>query len=331
MIQASTMQTPQYQTLVPQPNYNAVKIDINNPQVNTPGSQSQMTATPVYGSVPVASVYEVPQQSIYQPAALQEAPSVPPPVIIQQPSINQTTAPAAPAAPVVEAPAAPPQAVEVKTPETVTPKVDLNAFLSKLTSNDYKEQAIGMQSIVEMVKNSPEIAAELLDVKIIDALLGIMNKDSSALEGPTPKQLQIREKIMNGKKVSEADAAEANKISPMELAERNKLLAIFTVVTLQKLYGSEIERIYKNVEPLTNLPGAAAIVEQIKNNPNPIVRAVSIQALDQIKRSEYKQDLKTLFTVAKNDKDPYVKKAAENALKELEQIPNPSTEEPKTA
>lgn len=53
------IQNAQYQAIIPQPNYNAVKIDINNPQVNAPTSEKSTTA-PVYSSVPTASVYEVP-------------------------------------------------------------------------------------------------------------------------------------------------------------------------------------------------------------------------------------------------------------------------------
>lgn len=371
MAQVSAIQPLQPQTpLHVQPNYNAVKIDINNPQVNTPGSQTGVAS--VYGSVPTASVYEVPQQSIYQPAAVQDSPPIPPPVIIQ-PSVNPSPSPAAPAAP--------PQEIEVKAPETMAPKVDLNEFInklinnnnnytyeeqvsavkeiaataknspeiytellsifiSKLTNNDYKEQVEAMKGMAAITKISSDISSDfaadlLLDVKVADTLLGIINTDTSKLEGPTPKQLEIREKIMSGKKVSEADEAEANVISPMELAERKKIMAIFTVTTLQKLYSLQIEKLYNNIAPLTELPGAASMVEQIKNNPNPIIRVACIEALSelerQLKRPEYKQDLTTLFTVAKNDKDHYVQIAAEEALKNLEQIPNPSTEEPKAA
>lgn len=335
MAQISPIQTvscPPCQRISPQPNYNAVKISINNPQVNVAGPQAnntqipqdQITAAPVYTSVPSSSLYDMPQKSVYQP----ETPVVPPPVIVQ-PTINQVPEPVqvipavTPAPAPAPASAAEPQKVEVKAPEEAKPQVDLNKFISKLSSTDYDEQVQTMATIAQMVEVSPQKATELLDVKVIDALLGIVTKDSSKLAGPTPKQLQIREKIISGKKVTEAETAEANKISPMELAERNKLYAILTIATLQKLYGSEIEKMSKTVVPLTELPGAAVIVEQIKSNPNPMVKAVGIEALSYIQRPEYKQDLKTLFSVVKNDKDPFVKKAAEEALKKLEQVANP--------
>lgn len=321
MMQVPMVQPPQYQTN-PQPNYNAVKIDINNPQVNAPGySQNQPAALPVYNSVPTASVYEMPQQSIYQPqqsisqpAAVKEAPEVPPPVIVQ-PIVNQ--------APVPAGPETAEQKVEVKAPEAQKPQVDLNEFISKLANPDYEVQANAMESIADMAQNAPQKATELLDVKVVDALLGIMSKDSSKLAGPTPQQLQIREKIMSGQSVTEAETAEANKITPMEQSERNKQYAIYTVAILDKLYASEIEKMDKTVVPLTELPGAAGIVEQIKNNPNPMVRVAGIDAMSFIQRPEYKQDLTTLFNVAKNDKDSNVQKAAELALKKMDQLTTP--------
>lgn len=318
-MQVPTVQPQQTYPVSAQPNYNAVKIDINNPQVNAPGySQNQTPApvqTPAYTapiySYPPAQVYEMPQQSVYQPQAVQQIPSVPQPVIVQ-PAVNQVPA------------AAPAQPVEVKAPEAATPQVDLNAFLGKLTNPDYNVQASAMEEIAGLAQNSPQKATELLDVKVIDTLLGIMQNDTSKLTGPTPQQLQIREKIMSGKPVTEAETAEANKITPMEQAERNKQYAIYTVAILQKLYGSEIEKMNNTVVPLTELPGAAGIVEQIKNNPNPMVRASGIDALSYIQRPEYKQDLTTLFTVAKKDKDANVQQAAAKALEKLAQVADAS-------
>lgn len=366
-----------------QPNYNAVKIDIHNPQVNVP-TQAQATvpmataqqpvqqtvqsmqtpqvaptqvapamATPIYSSVPTASVYEVPTQSIYEPKtgnnppqSAQPEPIVPVPVIVP-PTVVQT--PVAPQAPVSPAPTpatvaqtapasteaivapvpvetkeadktASAQKVEVVTPEVVAPKLDVNAFIGRLTNPDFEQQASAMEEIAELAQTSPKQATELLDVKVVDTLLGIMSADSSKLQGPSPKQLQIREKMINGKPVTDAEKVEAVKITPMEQAERNKQYAIYTVAILQKLYGSEIEKMNNTVVPMTELPGAAGIVQQVKTNPNPMVRAAGIDALSYIQRSEYKQDLTTLFTVAKKDKDSNVQKAAAKALEKLTQV-----------
>ena len=328
MMQVPTVQTPTAIT-TPTAQYNAVNLQISNPSVNVPSSApcqppAAPVTAPIYGNVPTASIYEMPQQSIYPTAApapsAQQMPSVPQPVIIT-PVIAPTPAPAPIA---VSAPTAAPQAVEVKAPEAAKPSVDVNAFIAKLSGSDYEQQAGAMEAIADLAQNSPKQASALLDVKVIDTLLGIMQTDSSKLTGPTPAQLQIREKIMGGKPVSEAETAEANKITPMELSERNKQYAIYTVAILQKLYGSEIEKMNSSVVPLTELPGAAGIVEQIKNNPNPMVRASGIDALSYIQRPEYKQDLSTLFTVAKSDKDVNVQQAATKALEKLAQVVTPA-------
>lgn len=330
-MQIPAIQNPMCQSVPPvQPNYNAVKIDINNPQVNTPETQKQVPSAPVTApmySYPQAQIYEMPQQSIYQPKqapvqapAVKEVPAVPQPVIVQ-PAVSQTTSPAAPVAPIsATAPVAPALPVEVKAPEALTSKIDLNAFIAKLTNPNFDEQANAMETIADMVQNKPKEATELLDVKVVDTLLGIMNQDTSKLEGPTPQQLQIREKIMSGKQVTAAETAEANKTTPMEQAERNKQYSMYTVAMMQKLYGSEIEKLNNTVVPMTELPGAAGIVEQVKNNPNPMVRASGIDALSYIQRPEYKQDLTTIFTVAQNDKDVNVQKVAAKALEKLAQV-----------
>lgn len=398
MMQVPTVQTPQ---LAPaQPSYNAVKIDIHNPQVNVPASQptpAPVTA-PIYDNIPNASVYEVPKQSIYEPKQnfnpppiAQEMPSVPAPVIVPptvttvpptSPVVPPTVTTIPPIAPVVpsvetkkeespvetkteapksEAPAekkdetaapvvdakpevapkiatdaapvtatAPVQPVEVKAPEIVNPAVDVESFLGKLKNPDYEVQAGAMESIAEMAQTEPQKATSLLDVRVVDTLLGIMQNDSSKLPGPSAQQLQIREKIMSGKSVTDKEKAEANKITPMEQAERNKQYSIYTVAILQKLYGSEIEKTSNTVVPLTELPGAAGIVEQVKKNPNPMVRASSIDALSYIQRPEYKQDLTTIFTVAKKDKDVNVQQAATKALEKLAQVAEVTSTAPAT-
>lgn len=345
MTSISPIQTPMYQPLH-QPSYNAVKIDIHNPQVNAPDYnqnpmqpiQPQQAANyaPVYSSIPTASVYELPQQSVYKPQAVKPANAIPetvavPPPVIVQPSVKpsapmtspQVEATPQPAAPVGAVAAVAPKTIDIKPSESVKPQLDLNEFITKLTSPDYEVQAKAIESIAGIAQNSPQQATELLDVKVVESLLGIVNKDSSKLQGPTAQQIQIREKIMDGKKVSEAENAEANKTSPMELAERNKMFSIYTIAILDKLYASEVEKIDKTVVPLTELPGAAGVVEQIKTNPNPMVKIAAIDALSFIQRPEYKKDLTTIFNVAKGDKNPNVQKVADLALKKLEQVPNP--------
>lgn len=362
-------QLPQQCQAIVQPSYNAVKIDIHNPQVNAPGYSQSPIQVPNYTnqvySYPKTQIYDVPQQSVYkpkeetavnQPNPVKEVPVVPPPVIVPvdktaevaqvQPQAATVPAPVAATAPIAAvnpvSPAIAPavantattpdtsikvsdaevkhQTVDVVAPEKIEPKVEVNEFIAKLTNPDYETQATTMETIADMAQNSPDKATDLLDVKVVDTLLGIMQKDTTKLEGPSAKQLEIRDKIINGKPVTDEETAEANKMTPMEQAERNKQYAMYTIASLQKLYISEIEKMNNAIVPIVELPGAAGIVEQIKNNPNPMVRAAGIDALSYIQRPEYKQDLTTIFTIAQKDQDSSVQKAATKALDKISKL-----------
>jgi hypothetical protein len=337
MVQQQTTFMP-----VPQPKYNAVNIEINNPSVGTPGSVQQPApqvaqATPVY-NYPTAPVYNYPtaQAPVYYPPVQPQA--QPAPEISVAP-VQTTTAPVQPTvvpveqqnvnqpvpAPVVTAPTAenaPAAATkpEVIPSETVAPQVDMNSFIAKLSNPDFDVQAAGMEDIANLVNESPEKATELVDSKIFDALTNIVNFDSSALEGPTKEQIAAREKVMSGKDVTDADKELANKITPKEQAERNKSYALFTSALMQKLYGDEVSRLANTTVPLTELPGAITVVDNLKDNPNPMVRASAIEALSYIQNPAYKKDLTTVFSVAQNDSDPGVAETAKVALEKLNQI-----------
>lgn len=270
----------------------------------------------------------VQQQNFNQPVVTpQQVPVEPTPVVVPQPQISeapkapQQTPTPAPA----PAPAEAPKTTEAAKPEVVpsepvAPQVDLNSFIAKLANPDFDAQVTGMEEIAKMVKESPEKATELVDTKVFDALTNIINFDSSKLEGPTAEQVAAREKIMSGKEVTEQEKTLANTISPQEKAERNKSYALFTSAIMQKLYADEVARLSNSTVPLTELPGAVTIVDQLKDNPNPMVRASAIEALSYLQNPEYKKDLTTVFTVAKGDKDPNVAGAAKAALDKLNQI-----------
>lgn len=305
----------------------AVTINIYHP--TAPGAKdkekaakSETVTKPVYTapiySYPQTQVYSVPKQSVYQVSEQPSAPAsviapvapvqavIPAKVYAVQPAAEQTT---------------PAGKVEV-TPAQTTPKADVNEFIAKLTSSDYEQQASAMEAIADIAQKSPQQAKTLLDAKVIDTLLGIMDKDTSKLEGPSPQQLEIREKIMSGKKVSEDETAQANKMTQKEQAERNKQYAIYTTALLQKVFISEVQKANNTVVPFSELPGSTGIVKQIKNNPNPMVRASGIDALSYIQRPEYKKDLTDIFTSAQKDKDKNVQQAANKAMQKL----NPSSD-----
>ena len=370
---------PNYQ--LPQPSYNAVKIDIHNPSVGgatNPIAQPQYApqyapVTAPYYSYPQTQLYDYPQvantqpyympvqpvnvnanatanasaavnepQQVQQPAAPIVCPPCPAPVVPapqvaeaaaaavasapaqpapQQVNINQAPQPAPVVTEQIATPAEAPK-VEVVPPVEAEPQVDLNGFLAKLADPNFEVQANAMEEIANMVndENQKAKATELLDSKIVDALTNIINTDSSKLAGPTQEQIAARQKLMSGQQISDQEKALATTITPMEQAERNKSYAMFTSAILQKLYGDEVAKLTGNKVPLTELPAAMTIVVQLKDNPNPMVRTSAIEALSYIQTPEYKKDLTTLFTIAKNDQDKGVQEAANAALEKLNQI-----------
>ena len=333
MIQAPCV--PQYSQMVQpqQPSYNAVKIDIHNPQVGgqapvqpqyaqpecMPQYQPQYAQpTAPFYNYPQTSVYNAPQATCPQPFPYYNPTMMPPvaPTAVPAQAPAQAQTPAQPQ----EVPAPQVSQPEVVKPDEVKPQVDLNEFISKLMNADFNQQVGGMENIAAMIKDSPEKATELVDTKIFDALNGIINFDSSKLEGPSQAQIAARQKILEGKNVTEDEKALANTMTPKELAERNKSYALFTIAMLDKLYADEVAKLSNTVVPLTELPEAVNVVNQLKDNPNPMVRASAIQALSYVQKPEYKNDLTTLFTVAKNDNDPGVVQEANAALEKLAQI-----------
>ena len=200
--------------------------------------------------------------------------------------------------------------------------MDLNGFISRLANPDFEGQAAAMEDIADVVNKQPEKASELVDKQIFKALDDIIAFDSSKVEGPSQKQIDIRQKLLQGEKVSDEDKALADTLSPKEKAEMNKSYALYSIALLDKIYAQEIKKLSNNTVPLTDLPNAVNVVNQLKDNPNPMVRESAIEALsyiqDQVKEPEYKKDLTTLFTVAKNDQDASVASAAQAALDKLE-------------
>ena len=344
MIQAPNLVNPYIPQPIPAPSYNAVKIDVHNPSVNAPGMAQPIAqpSAPQYAPItnpyynyPQAQLYNYPQaqaQPYYMPAHQTVCPPCPvcapqqeatvaqaiAPQQIQQQNINAPQPMVTQPVKAEEQPKTPeaPQ-VEIVPPQPMTPQVDLNSFIAKLTNPDYEVQANAMEEIANMIKDEPQKATELLDEKVVNALNTIINTDSSKLEGPTEAQIAARQKLLKGEQLSDADKQLAVKITPMEQAERNKSYAMFTSAIMQKLYGDEVAKLTGSTVPLTELPGAVTIVEQLKNNQNPMVRTSAIEALSYIQKPEYKQDLTTLFTIAQKDQDPAVQEAAKQALSKL--------------
>ena len=321
--QASAQQPAYYPPFICQPMPQAVPQIPAAPQVATIPAAPAVPVAPQVTVAPAPVPAEAPAPAPAPQVVVVPAPQVVPAqtnINVPQAPVAVEVKPEAPATPEPVVTVAPEAKPEVVPSETITPQVDLNSFIAKLNNPDFDVQAAGMEEIANMVKVAPDKATELVDTKVFDALTNIINFDSTALAGPTAEQVAAREKIMTGKEVTEAEQALANAITPKEQAERNKSYALFTAAIMQKLYGDEVARLSNQTVPLTELPGAITVVDNLKDNPNPMVRASAIEALSYIQNPAYKKDLTTVFTIAQNDQDPGVAETAKLALERLNQV-----------
>ncbi len=315
------------------PSYNAVQINLDTPTLNAP------PAMPYYPPV---------NMEPYKPQAPAQAPAPAPATVPVQPEAPQAQAPAEPTQvppPVLDTtkPAEQPQQVQNGTQVDVKPAEDkgpqnlAEEAFKGLSNPDFDVQALAMEDIAKKGLNNQADVIPYVQENIFDKLIDIMNVDSTKLAGPTDKQLEIRDKMaQNDKAVEDAVKAgqdpktaklpfaltpeeeeEGNRLSPMEQAERNKEYAMFTTAILQKTYADEIEKQSGTVVPLSDLPGAKAVITTLKTSDNPDMAASAIDALRYVQRPEYKPELTTLYTLAQNDSRQQVADAATEALASL--------------
>ena len=306
------------------PSYNAVQINLDTPTLNAPPAMPYyppVNMEPYKPQAPVAPQTETPAPTAPAQGPQQPA-QVPPPVL-------DTTAPA-------QGPQQPTQ-VDVKPADNKGPDALADEAFKGLSSPDYDVQALAMEDIAKKGLNNQTDVIPYVQENIFDKLIDIMNVDSTNLPGPTEKQLEIRGKIAeNDKAIEEATKAgqdpknvklphqltpaeeeEGMKLSPMEQGERNKVYAMFTTAILQKTYADEVEKQSGTVVPVTELPGAKAIITTLKTTDSADLAVSAIDALRYVQRPEYKEDLTKVYTIAQNDARPEVADAATQALASL--------------
>lgn len=317
MIQAPTQAYPytgqvqQFGYSQPQPaEYNAIKINIVDPKVNAPGAPA---GAPVY-NYPQAQVYNYPQAApqapVYYPPVMTTPQAVPAPQVVNQQTVNQV-----PATVVPEPPVAPETIEQTKQNDQA---VNVPAFTQRISSDNLEDVGKAIEEVADIAQTKP--TPELLDTALMEALLNVIGKDSSTLEGPTENQKALRQKGLEGKQLTEAELSEANVITPLEMAERNKQYALFTTAILQNQLIDEFKKTNNVTPDIKDLPGMEQIVSTIKDNPNPMLRASGLAALAYNARPEYKAVMTEIFELSKKDADENVQKVAEEGLAKLANI-----------
>ena len=282
-------QSPYQQYAMPQQQYVPQTITQPYEQPQMPDVQAQQ---PV--EAPVANI--VPQQEMPQSA-----------IDTQQPAVN-TQMPA------------------VEQGENV-PKVNADALLADLKSNDYKLQNEAITSIARFTQSTPDIALQVVTDPIKQALVDIIKTDTSSLPNLTKEQEDISARKDKGETITPEEQALLDKSSPRILADTNRMIALFTLAMVQKLSRDNIGQYSKfdaeqgNQTPvkigLKDLIGYNEIVNTIQNDPNPQIKAGAIQALQYIAQPEDKNDVTLILQGALNDTDATVKQAAQDAINKL--------------
>ena len=309
--------------------FNGVNIEILNPQ-----GQGYIPGTPL--NVPVQQPVYTPVQPIYIPQPQvqpinQQIPAAVPampqqaPIAPQMPQIPQAQIPAAPEM-LEQAPAAAqmPQAPQAQTPAAApvidTPVTTQNSsispesFAGRLKTNDLDQQKSAIEEIAQYVKNEGTEGNELLDSTIFDALVDIINKDTSNLQGPSDEVKELRNKAPEDLTPAEKELAETP--CEMEKAQMNKQFALYTISFMQERLNNEL----KQTLPLQDLPCIETIINTIKSDPDPKIRIAGISSLVHIAKPEYKEYLTTIFELAQADEDEKVKESAMKALEQVKSI-----------
>ena len=306
--QACTCTCPQHAT---QPQSQPTPAPSVQPTV-APTVQPTVVPVPVVPApvpqVPVQQVINngVPtQQTIQQGPAVQTEQPVQQKIVTPENSTTQTVNPA-----------------QTVTPETKLNQADITPVLKGLQSNNMAEQSDALSKIGE-VAEKPEEVKKYLETSVLDALLNIINADTKGLEPATKEQIEARTKLMNGQTLTDAEKNAAMTLAPQELADRNKQHALYSLAILQKALANEIEAKTGEKLSIDKLPAIDQVVNTVKSNPNPLLRASALVALAHLNKPEYKPVLTEIFQLAQNDEDPNVKQVAQEALNKLNGVEQP--------
>lgn len=221
---------------------------------------------------------------------------------------------------------------EIVPSEPILPKVDVELVTENLASSDKDVQAQQMEEIVRLAIMEPEKAKNYLVSDIFSELIKITQEDATKLTPPSKEQIEARQKLISNiieveknpkavdnlpYKMSDEEVAFATMLSPMELTERNKEYAITTLGALSELFIEDYQAKEGKIVPITDAPGVSAIVNALRKDPDSGVKLAAIDALRHINRPEYKEELSAIYTLVKTDPNPNVSKTAERALAEL--------------
>lgn len=339
MIQPTTMQGT-----YPTGGANAVNINIFEPKAYGSAPNGYTNTAQPYGyqnpiyNMPYMPMYPTANMPTVAPEAYQQfmpinnvatAPYAEPNFVAPTPSPmpESVITQAAPVVtPQVEAQAQAPEAtpVEIVEPQQNVQVVDINSLVQNLKNPDANVKAETINQIAAYAQESPEVALQVVSEPIMQALVDVINEDTSSLEGPTAEQIAVAEKIAKGEKLTPEEDKLSEQLSPRDMANKNRIFALYTLAMIQKLQRDELNQYIETqkangqetIAPLNiqDLVGYNDVVNIIKNDPRPEVQVAAIQALDHVVAPQDKETVEAVLADAKNSQDEAVKTAANETL-----------------
>ena len=158
----------------------------------------------------------------------------------------------------------------------------------------------------------------------MQALVDVIKEDTTSLEGPTDKQIEIAEKISKGQQLTPEEDALSEQLSPRDKANKNRIFALYTLAMIQKLQRDELSQYIETqkangeqpIEPLKleDLIGYNDVVNVINNDSRPEVKVAAIQALEHVAEPADKANVQKVLAKSLKSRDEGVKSAAQEAL-----------------
>ncbi|MBR5305177.1 MAG: HEAT repeat domain-containing protein [Candidatus Gastranaerophilales bacterium] len=217
--------------------------------------------------------------------------------------------------------------VEVVEPQQAAQVVDVDGLIQGLKNADANVRMETINKIASYAQEAPEISYQIVAEPVMQSLVDIINEDTSKLQGPTKEQIAVAEKMAKGETLTAEEQALAEQISPLDMANHNRTIALYTLAMIQKLQREELNQYIANqvsngeqpCAPLAaqDLIGYPDMVNVIKNDPSLKVRIAAIEGLGHILEPNDKATVEPVLIEAQKSSNEDIKQAATDALAKL--------------
>ena len=271
------------------------------------------------------------QAPMYMPQAqqVQQLPqqSMPAPVLTPQAPAATEQAAQAPAE--QQAPAQQPDMQIQQPTEQNQNAVDVNSLVAGLKSTDNKTQEDAITKITNLSQGTPDMQSAVLSEPVMRGLADIVKQDTSTLQGPSEAQVAAINKAASGAKLTPEEEALTKELAPKTLADKNRVISMFTLAMLQKNQRDEIDRYNATQDPNNQLPqlklndliGFTEIENAARNDNEKEVKLAAIQALSYVAKPEDKETVEPVLKAAMNDPEPLIQQAANEVLANIGAAP----------